>query len=331
MPDGARPAVARIPRARILVACWLFTAGSALAADLSPAQQLQRMAQSLRSLDYQGAFLYQNGGRLDTLRIFHVGSGTSGERERLISLSGPRSEAVRQGERITSSRQDQPPTAFSAGVTARLLPLVPTDPGSLPDSSYRLRDGGADRVAGYDTQVVDIVPVDRYRYGYRLWLERGNQLPLRVALMSDDQRILEQYMFLMLSVGNAPTDADLDLSDGVAAVASRPPDVKLGGRPRWSVGDLPAGYASTGRHAMPRADGKSEQLVFSDGLASVSAYVEPTPEPLEDDVALNRGAMNVYIHRNGGWRYTVLGNVPAATVQRIALSLRPVVGAAAPN
>ena len=72
-------------------------------------------------------------------------------------------------------------------------------------------------------------------------------------------------------------------------------------------------------------------LLNSDGLANVSAYVEPTPDPINDDVALNRGAMNVYIHRNGSWRYTVLGNVPAVTVQRIALSLRPVDTSEAPN
>ena len=318
--------------ARIFVVGWLLAASApAFSADLSPAQQLQRMAQSLRSLDYQGSFLYQNSGRLDTLRIFHSGAGSRGERERLISLSGPRSEAVRQGELITSSKPDQPTVSFSGGASARLLPLIPSDRSALPNPSYALRDGGSDRVAGYDSQIVDIVPTDRYRYGYRLWLERSSQLPLRVALLANDQRIVEQYMFVMLSVGTAPSEAELSLSGIAEEPVPATPSVDLKGPPRWSVGDLPAGYLLAGRHATAHADGKSEQLVFSDGLASVSAYVEPTPEPIDDDVALNRGAMNVYIHRNGSWRYTVLGNVPAATVQRIALSLRPVVDSNTPN
>ena len=325
MPDRAR----RL-RARVFVAGWLFAA-SAFAADLSPAEKLQRMAHSLRSLDYQGSFLYQNSGRLDTLRIFHSGGGIGGERERLISLSGPRSEAVRRGESITSSKPDQPTLSFSGGPNARLLPLIPTDPGKLPNASYALREGGSDRVAGYESQVVDIVPTDRFRYGYRLWLERSNQLPLRVALLADDQRIVEQYMFVMLSVGTAPSEAELSLSGVAGKPVSVTANAALNGRPSWSVGDLPAGYALTGRHATAHADGKSEQLVFSDGLASVSAYVEPTPDPINEDVALNRGAMNVYIHRNASWRYTVLGNVPAVTVQRIALSLRPVDSADASN
>ena len=326
MPDGARNL-----RARLFVAGWLFAASSAFAANLSPAEQLQHMAQSLRSLDYQGSFLYQNSGRLDTLRIFHSGGGSSGERERLISLSGSRSEAVRHGELITASKQGETAVSFSGGASARLLPLIPTDPDKLPNASYGLREGNSERVAGYESQVVDIVPVDRFRYGYRLWLERSNQLPLRVALLADDQRIVEQYMFVMLSVGTAPAETELSLSDVAGKPVPARANVALKGPPRWSVSDLPVGYELTGRHATAHADGKSEQLVFSDGLANVSAYVEPTPDPINDDVALNRGAMNVYIHRNGSWRYTVLGNVPAVTVQRIALSLRPVDNSDAPN
>ena len=213
MPDGARNL-----RARLFVAGWLFAASSAFAANLSPAEQLQHMAQSLRSLDYQGSFLYQNSGRLDTLRIFHSGGGSSGERERLISLSGSRSEAVRHGELITASKQGETAVSFSGGASARLLPLIPTDPDKLPNASYGLREGNSERVAGYESQVVDIVPVDRFRYGYRLWLERSNQLPLRVALLADDQRIVEQYMFVMLSVGTAPAETELSLSD----VAGKP-------------------------------------------------------------------------------------------------------------
>ena len=318
-------------RTRLFIAGWLFAANSVLAADLSPAEQLLRMGQSLRSLDYQGSFLFQNSGRLDTLRIFHAGGGSSGERERVVSLSGPRGEAVRQGELITSSKQGEPAVSFPGGISARLLPLIPNDPGELPNASYRLRDGGTERVAGYDSEIVDILPIDHFRYGYRLWLERGNQLPLRVALLADEQRIVEQYMFVMLSVGTAPAEAELSLGGVAGKPVPAAANVTLKGAPRWSVSDLPVGYALTGRHATAHADGKSEQLVFSDGLASVSAYVEPTPDPINDDVALTRGAMNVYIHRNGSWRYTVLGNVPAVTVQRIALSLRPIASADAPN
>lgn len=322
MPDRARSKLARVPPLTLFVGFWLLVCGPAFSANLTPAEQLQQMSQSLRNLDYEGSFLYQNGGRLDTLRIFHSSSSISGERERLITLSGPRSEAVRQGELITSSRQDAPAISFSGGVSARLLPLVPTDPGQLPNAEYSLRDGGTDRVAGYDSQIIDVVPTDRFRYGYRLWLERGNRLPLRVALLADDQRIIEQYMFVMLTVGTAPAAADLSLSVNDVNMITMPANASLTGKPRWSVEDLPTGYALTARHVMAQSGAMSEQLVFSDGLASVSAYVEPTPAPINDDVALNRGAMNVYIHRDGGWQYTVLGNVPAATVQRIALSLR---------
>ncbi|MEO6075506.1 MAG: MucB/RseB C-terminal domain-containing protein [Dokdonella sp.] len=297
----------------------------ALAETPAPLEQLRQMAHSLRALDYEGSFIYQSGARVDTLRIVHSASGD--ESELLTRLSGPHSEATRHGQSITVNQDGKAPVSFAAGATARLLPLVPADAASLPNNNYRLRMTEPDRVAGYDTNVVDIAATDAYRYSYRLWLDTKHQLPLRVAVLDGNQRTIEQYMFVMFSIGSVLADKGLDAS---APIISPAVVVTLGGSARWLVNDVPKGYSLRARQAM--STGKDgEQLVFSDGLASVSAYIELTPEPISDDVALSRGAMNVYIHRDGGWRFTVLGNVPAATVQRIAVSITAVPDRTNPN
>ena len=184
-----------------------------------------------------------------------------------------------------------------------------------------------DRVAGYDSNVVDIGAADAYRYSYRLWLDREHHLPLRVAILDDKQRTVEQYMFVQLSVGSP---AAIRLG-AVGEAAVMPVAESLSGNARWTVNDVPRGYVLQSRLSITGAGKGSEQLILSDSLATVSAYIEPTTEPISDDVALARGAMNVYIHRDRGWRYTVLGNVPAATVQRIALSISAVSDVVKPN
>lgn len=332
---GIRLAVPRVIASnsthRLSVACRylaifvsLLPALSAVADTPAPVEKLRQMAHSLRALDYEGSFVFQSGARVDTLRIVHSAAGD--ESERLTRLSGPPSEATRHGQSITVRQDGQPPVSFAAGATARLLPLVPTDAAALPNANYRLRMAKPDRVAGYDTNVVDISATDPYRYSFRLWLDKQHQLPLRVAVIDDNQRTVEQYMFVVLSIGGAPAKGGPDVA---TPTVSTPAVVALGGNARWLVNDLPTGYSLRARQTMsPNKD--SEQLVFSDGLASVSAYIEPTPEPITDDVALSRGAMNVYIHRDRGWRYTVLGNVPAATVQRIAVSISEL-GGGKPN
>lgn len=307
-----------VTRRCLAILFGLLATMPALAETPAPIEQLRQMAHSLRALDYVGSFVFQSGLRVDTLRIVHSAAGN--ESERLTRLSGPPGEATRHGQSITVQQHRKAPVAFATGATARLLPLVPTDAAALPNDNYRLLIAAPDRVAGYHTNVVDILATDPYRYSYRLWLDIEHKLPLRVAVLDGNQSTVEQYMFVTLSVGSVPDDEALEAT---APITSPDVIVPLGGNARWLVNDLPKGYSLRARQAM--STGKdSEQLVFSDGLASVSAYIELTPEPISDDVALSRGAMNVYIHRDSSWRYTVLGNVPAATVQRIADSISAV-------
>lgn len=303
---------------RLLVS-WLLVATTAAAADdAAPLQQLQRMNDALRELDYQGSFLYQSGSRLDTLRIFHAAGKV--ERERMVSLSGPRSEMLRVGKVITIIKADAQASQLPSGSASQLLPLIPAQ-AITPGIGYSLRASGTDRVAGYETSIIDIVPVDRYRYGYRLWLEQTHHLPLRAALISAEQRALEQLVFVSLTIGTAPNPVDLALDKTADAAQASAAEAVLSGESKWQVSDLPTGFALISRHGGSVTAVGAEHLVFGDGLASVSVYVDPTTDAVEDDVALARGAMNVYVRRTDGWRYTVLGNVPAVTVQRIALSI----------
>lgn len=303
----------------------LLASMHALAETPAPVEQMRQMAHSLRALDYEGSFVFQSGVRVDTLRIVHFAVGD--ESERLTRLSGPPGEATRHGQSITVQKDGIAPVAFATGAAARLLPLVPTNAVALPNENYRLLMAEPDRVAGYRTNVVDILATDPYRYSYRLWLDEEHKLPLRVALLDGNQRTVEQYMFVTLSIGSLLDDKALDAT---ATITSPDVIVPLGGNARWLVNDLPKGFSLRARQAV--STGKdSEQLVFSDGLASVSAYIELTPEPISDDIALSRGAMNVYIHRDRSWRYTVLGNVPQATVQRIAVSISAVEGHSDPK
>lgn len=292
--------------------------------ELSPVERLQQMSQALRERDYQGTFLYQSGARMDTLRLFHAGGSI--EKERLLTLSGPRNEVLRDGTSITVLKADSSAFHWSSSDMARLLPLIPDAAQALPDAGYALRVAGTDRIAGYDAAIVDIVPQDSYRYGYRVWLEQASQLPLRVVMVGTDQRPLEQMMFVTLSVGTAPAATDLTLSSAPEQVLASVDEPASGGPQRWIIDNLPPGYGLTAwRGVVDAGQGRavSEHLLYGDGLASVSVYAEPASGAIDEDVAMSRGAMNVYVHGSAGWRYTALGNVPAATVQWFATRMRP--------
>jgi negative regulator of sigma E activity len=84
----------------ILSTLALLLAGAAAFADDSAQELLRNMHDATRELNYDGVFVYQRGDQIDSMRLIHkFADGT--ETERLISLSGPAREVIRDGTQVT--------------------------------------------------------------------------------------------------------------------------------------------------------------------------------------------------------------------------------------
>jgi sigma-E factor negative regulatory protein RseB len=299
----------------------LFASFAARAADEpTPQDLLRRMGASLRNVDFEGSFIYQHDSRTDALRIFHRGGER--ERERLVSLNGPRREIVRDEHTITCVQPGAVPTLFANRAELRLLPLVPNI--SELGAQYRVTIAGEDRVAGYDARTVDISPRDPYRYGYRLWLQRDNQLLLRSAVLDAAGRPLEQFMFVALDVGAAPSETDLLPAGNVGTAVPPADEVPITTQPLWSIAELPAGFRLVRSQRPLGATAETEHLIYTDGIASVSVYVEPHADSAQAvaESTIVRGALSIHSREASGMRVTALGDVPPATVQAMARSVR---------
>ncbi len=282
---------------------------------------LAQMSVAVRDTSYQGSFIYEHNGRIDALRIFHAGGRD--ERERLLSMSGARNEIVRDGATVTCLLTGSPTLLLPNNGEVHLLPLVPDVSGASFAKLYSVETALEDRVAGYRTRMVKIVPRDAYRYGYHLWLEDATKLPLRSVVVDAAQHDLEQFMFVALDIGAKPKDSDLVPSgstDGMTA----PAETVLVGAPQWRVADAPAGFGFLRAQRARQGANPAQHLIYSDGVASVSVYVEPrdTKTPDAPDRAIARGVLSMYTHDMQGWKVTALGDVPRATVQRMARSVQ---------
>jgi sigma-E factor negative regulatory protein RseB len=91
----------------------------------------------------------------------------------------------------------------------------------------------------------------------------------------------------------------------------------------WVLKNRPAGFKKltelkrsiAGRAAMV------SQIVYSDGLAAVSVFIEPLPKAQPPQSLSHQGAVNIYVRRISDHMVTVLGETPAATVMQIANQL----------
>jgi sigma-E factor negative regulatory protein RseB len=299
----------------------LFTSFATGAQEVDPQELLRRMTASLRRVDFQGSFIYQHDGRTDALRIFHQGGDD--ERARLISLTGARSEIIRNDRTITCLQPGGPPTLFANHPGYQLLPLVPNV--RTLGEQYSVTVSGSDRVAGYDARIVEISPRDPYRYGYRLWLQDGNALLLRSAVLDAARRPLEQFMFVALDVGAKPSETDLSPAGNVGNAASPADEVAITAKPLWSVAGAPAGFRLIRAQRPLGGTPQAEHLLYTDGVATVSVYIEPAAASEQPQVesTIVRGVLSIHSVDAAGMRVTALGDVPPLTVQTMARSVRP--------
>ncbi len=322
--------------ARSKVVKWLVLASLVAAAPVYPQAQadippssarqwLDNMSRSLQSLDYDGTFVYYHDGKLEAMRIVHQ-ANAAGEKERLMSLTGSAREVLRDDKAVTCIMPDNKSVMVGQSRPRQPFPEVPEDLDSL-SPYYQLRDVGEDRVAGLMTRVIDITPRDNYRYGYRFWIDTTNYMLLKFELNAVDGTAIEQVMFTGLRVGDRIPAAALEPSltgegynwyrqgSGGENPAATP------GQPDWTVKQLPAGFSMTDyqRKRLHHGGEQAEHMVFSDGLATVSVYVEKLAENSKAFTGLsNMGAMNAYGTVLDDHQVTVVGEVPAATVQSMA-------------
>lgn len=286
-------------------------------------QLLEQMATAMRELSYQGTFVYVRDGVVETMRITHI-SDENGVRERLYSVNGPRREVIRDRKGVRCVLKDSAAVEENPVVADSYFPELPQTLFDDEASGYRLGLGGEARIAGQTARRVSISPEDDYRYGYDFWLEKETGLLLKWVLFDAKHKALAKLMFTDLALGadvdSSELKSDSPAEDFVALRTISPAkSLKVESKPRWQPNKLPPGFLLASHSRKIGSDGVFEHLVYSDGLAAVSVYIEK--QGGEQALALGNSQMgtnNVYSRKQGDLQITVIGEVPAITVKSIA-------------
>lgn len=316
--------------ARMMAAGACALAGAPALAQASPEALvwLQRLASAARETTYTGTVLYAAGERTATSRVVHA-FRDGAEVERIVSLDGPRQEIVRVDDQIQCFYPDAKMVRMDRRVSARFFPSVLLAPPEVVAESYRVRLGAVERVAGLDCQWVHLEPKDAYRYAHRLCAHLTTGLPLRVATLGAGARpaVLEQYTFTDVRIGGDIPPRELrPVAEPIGKDWRRAAQPEEDARPvstGWSVSAPPPGFRLV-HEIQRRFPGKPHavsQLVLSDGLASLSVFIEPAGNATAREALTQDGGLSIYTRPAGDHRVTVLGEVPPASVQFVGRNL----------
>lgn len=305
------------------LALFALSAGLAHAQSPGALDWLRKIHDATQNLSYRGTFVYQHGGRSETSRITR---DAQADIERLEVLDGVPREIVRTRDTVKcylpDSRVVKVERRVERDAADRSFPaLLPERIGALAQH-YDIELGGVRRVAGFECQTVLLKPKDNLRYGYRLYADAKTGMLLKAVTVDASGESVEQFMFTQLAIG------------GVTRAQVRPRHEAR----EWRVEDAeaaPTRLAGWGLSAelpgfrkvieLQRRMGDSNrvaQLVYSDGLAAVSVFIEPMrgSGPVQTGTA-SLGAVHIYTREVANHRVTVVGETPARSVQRIGNAL----------
>ncbi len=289
---------------------------------------LKKMASASRQLNYGGTFVYRHGNQSETSRVAHYVNPAGGEFEKLETLDGPAREVIRTNDQIVCYLPESRTVIIEKRGKRRFPAAMLTEQLTGVTENYAVRVTGKDRVAGYDCNVVVLEPRDRMRYGHHFCAELVSGLPLRARTYNEKKEPLESFAFTEVKIGGS---FNRDLVKSRYAPHSKDWKVDHSGFPTkeapaetgWILTQQPAGFRKltemkrsiAGRTAMV------SHIVYSDGLAAVSVFIEPLPKARIPPHLSHQGAVNIYTRPVADFMVTVLGEAPAATVMQIANSL----------
>lgn len=302
-----------VGRAALLL-CALATAAHAQSPE--SLAWLKKIQEATRNLSYSGTFVYQQGKQSETSRITRLASA---DVEKLEVLDGLPRELVRSRDtvrcylpqaKVVKVEQRTPDRNFPALLPERINALA---------QHYDIALGETRRIAGFECQSVNLTPKDNLRYGYHLYADRASGMLIGAVTVDSTGNQIEQFMFTQLAIGNVTpemvkprqTAAGWRVEDAEAA-----PTTLTG----WTLKpELPGFHkvVELKRRMESKAVG---QVVFSDGLAAVSVFIEPLDarrDPPRTGLA-SLGAIHIYTREVANHMVTVVGEAPAASVQRIA-------------
>lgn len=282
---------------------------------------LRKIHEATHKLSYSGTFVYQNGTRSETSRITRYVDGSGGI-ERLEVLDGVPREIVRTHDTVRcylpGSRLVK--VEKRVGNVERGFPaLLPERLGALA-RHYEISLGETRRIAGFDCQAVVLKPRDTLRYGYELYADAQSGMLLKAVTVDAAGEPVEQYSFTHLAIGNVTRDM---VRPRLASRSWRVEDA--GAAPAhlagWGLSSELPGFKKITELKRRLGESRSAgQVVYSDGLAAVSVFIESLEgrrEPVRTGLA-SMGAIHIYTREVANHMVTVVGEAPATSVQRIA-------------
>jgi sigma-E factor negative regulatory protein RseB len=288
----------------------------------------QRMVDEAPKVNYKGVFVHQAGDQSQSVEIVH-GEHEGQIHERMLHLDGPAREVIRQGEELICVYPNGKVEKLNAHSAS---PFNRSNLGAVEqlEQGYEFALQESHRVAGREAVLLQLIPRDKFRHGYRLWLDKQSAVPLRTELVDVSGHILERFQFGSFQLlpefddsAFAVSIKKLPVEDDSVKPTTDKPVAETNTSVAWKLNWLPSGFMLS-QTGSDDSISNQHRRMYSDGVVMFSVFVDDEHTTMPDGNQ-RIGATSVSVHHKQ-WlgqvrRITVVGELPQEATQRIAHSV----------
>jgi sigma-E factor negative regulatory protein RseB len=319
----------------VSLASLLLPALAAGGAAVEPADArawLARIHTAASQRNYQGVLVFSAAGTLSSSRVAHYCVNDQSY-ERYEALDGQQQRVYRVNDVVHTVWPQARVAVVERRSASSTLPssTQTVEPRAL--EHYELKLENVDRVAGREAQVLLLEPRDRLRYAQRIWADKATGLMLRTDVVGPGG-VLESTAFSEIEIGVRPQPEAVKEAlkrlelEGYRKVQPQQQPTLLE-KEGWTMSRPVAGFRFAGcmKRTLEAPDQSAGgapvlQAVYSDGLTHVSVFIEPIDAGRAGPKLEQLGATGVLrVRHRDQWWITVMGDVPAVTLQSFADAL----------
>ncbi len=288
---------------------------------------LMKINDAASNVNFSGSFVYSHDGKIEAMQVARkIEDGVM--QERLYSLNGEPREVIRDMNKVWRFIPDKNIAVhdYRQSSESGFPKILPSDLEAL-SKNYHFEEGNMERIADREAKQIRVIPNDQYRYGYDLWVDTESGLLLRSDLVNNQNEIIEQYLFVEIQIGGDIPDADLQPvsdTDELQMFGNNTPSTAPADKTHWQLQNMPTGFEMSNhvRRMSPMDANEVEHMVLTDGLSTVSIFIKQANEGQSGMSGLSKmGAVHAFRTTVNNYRVTVMGEVPADTVEFLAMGI----------
>lgn len=282
--------------------------------------------------DFAGTFVVASSQEISSLRTVQAYMDNK-TYELVVRLDGPPLEVYKVGSELYTVYPTDKFVLLEQSALTQVFPVLLRFDHRGLENFYEIQSVGTERIADRQTDIIDIQPRDQWRFRFKVWLDQSSGVLLKgqvfdqsgllliqitfsdvqIGLQSGDLQKLKDYAETLRQQGYQFQELDTDSTD----IADKGPWLSVEPVP----GFKPIHHV---QKSMPGKLSEFDQWVFTDGMVSVSVFIEPIGDGdrvQKEPIQSVDGTIHSLSILKNQHRVTLVGEVPFETLQEFAKQL----------